>query len=71
LGLGVGGMIQIYPEHKIGFVFLSNPSTYNDARYLNFYKELRDRLNGFAAKVGEMDFKAGTGTPCALHTVPW
>lgn len=71
LGLGVGGMIQIYPEHKIGFVFLSNPPTYNDDRYLRFYKELRDRLNGFAASVGEMDFKAGTGTPCALHTVPW
>ncbi|MCR9144123.1 MAG: beta-lactamase family protein [bacterium] len=71
LGLGVGGMIQIYPEHKIGFVFLSNPPTYNDHRYLSFYKELRDRLNGFAANVGEMDFRAGTGTPCALHTVPW
>lgn len=71
LGLGVGGMIQIFPEHKVGFVFLSNPPTYNDHRYLNFYKDLRDRLNGFAASVGEMDFAAGTGTPCALHTVPW
>ena len=71
LGLGIGGMIQIYPEQKIGFVFLSNPPTYNDEKYLGFYKELRNRLNTFAADVTEMDFRAGSEAPCALHTVPW
>ncbi len=71
LGLGIGGLIQIYPKHKIGFVFLSNPPTYNDGRYLNFYKELRSRLNDFAVQVGEIDFQPATQLPCALHTVPW
>lgn len=71
LGLGIGGLIQIYPKHKIGFVFLSNPPTYNDGRYLNFYKELRSRLNDFAVKVGKIDFQPETKLPCALHTVPW
>ena len=71
LGMGVGGMIQVFPGQKIGFVFLSNPPTYNDERFLRFYKDLRGRLNSFAANVGEMDIEAGSRTPCAIDTVPW
>ncbi len=72
LGWGVGGFIQAFPEHGIGFVFLSNPRTYNTDAFMGFYKDLRNRLNAFAADVTDMPIAPGSGElPCALDTVPW
>lgn len=72
LGWGVGGFIQAFPEYGIGFVFLSNPPTYNTDEFMTFYKDLRNRLNDFAAKVADMPISPGSGElPCAIDTVPW
>ena len=71
LGRGVGGMIQVFPQHDLGFVFLSNPPDNFDGRFLHLYKSLRNRLNLFAARVGNMEIEAGTVMPCAIDTVPW
>lgn len=42
-----GGFMQIFPKHKCGYVFISNPPVYDRDEYYGYYYGLKSRLVRF------------------------
>ncbi len=51
-----GGFMQLFPKHKCGYVFISNPPVYDREEYYGYYYGLKSRLVRFCKALMSDDF---------------
>lgn len=67
----MGGTMQWFPEHNIGWIFMSNPVSHNHPAFRAFYIRIRARLNILSSQIAEFEDNPNYITPCYYHTVSW
>lgn len=68
---GMGGTMQWFPEHGVGWIFMSNPTSHNHPAFRAFYLRMRARLNTLAVSIADIRDNPNYIRPCYYQTVTW